>query len=952
VIFAQGEAFLRLLDDVHTKAWDLRDDRNRKKAVYNINNTIQSVDVKPGEEDSPIYPWPQVILETLEDNKEKYEITYPGDDRIATKINAYSPEIWPEVQFVEEFLRGYTQVNPPKFPNGPIGNELDKPSRFSFNACEFTIGNDVYLNTEEVKFFYEIWERMFVNSFYSKMNRDSVKQYNVQSYVAESETTNILTALSDDNPFISQKLKEYNINSGIYGAFLKHISNQGEGESWQNFIRGVLNTSYLKNDVETSFQFYKGTILQDNKALPTVGLTNDETVTKYFGENIVNDEYDFTDLYPLTNIDWCKEYLANGKGIQSKIDVFKTSDTLQYDKSIKSVRNKNVSPIVNFNYKTDVFNQTLSLNNLKNFYKDREIKNQYTTEGNIFYNDYDNKLVADQTTSMLNTPYFTNAIQKGLKEFRYSLVEKSPYKAAAYLFLNSLPLATLRDKYRTYNSDGSVSLNGYILPSLKKFGAVHKVPYAWVLKYGSIWHRYKKYKIDNVDILDDVWGDTDYVGNYDPAFSSTTTQYDLQIDGTNYQILLDAVNTNGIIDKSIINTGFYPKLLNDFNVFLQGQKLFEDIAKIEGTFYVTGDTIEVTSLNSIALESGLILSGATLSPGTTIVSQLTGVSGGTGTYLINPTQTLNVSPPSAPLNFVVTNKPIPGYSNGAIQSALNNNFRMVLTNTSLINKGIGFDVNNINRSLLLLPWSCYSLTPDKKSIYPLPSFGTTVNQAEQECFNSAGLLKTEVSNNPSVHNGAVRTFWKAPQYGYFDNSRLTKPQPDEYIREIYRNQEEQQNFGIFGDSTKYSKISELFTTFSVDVLDKFEEQFLLFSKSVYDFDTNLEPKSEDLKNEETYENFQGLMRTMFKTQNPDGLTGSALVDKISDNQKNIIQKTIETFMDYQVVFKYGNPSDFDKKLFYSFSSDFIQDFFRFYPRSLHMGWIFPKFTRTLTNSRR
>jgi hypothetical protein len=250
---------------------------------------------------------------------------------------------------------------------------------------------------------------------------------------------------------------------------------------------------------------------------------------------------------------------------------------------------------------------------------------------------------------------------------------------------------------------------------------------------------------------------------------------------------------------------------------------------------------------------------------------------------------------------------------------------MVLTNTSLINKGIGFDANNINRSLLLLPWSCYSLTPDKKSIYPLPSFGTTVNQAEQECFNSAGLLKTEVSNNPSVHNGAVRTFWKAPQYGYFDNSRLTKPQPDEYIREIYRNQEEQQNFGIFGDSTKYSKISELFTTFSVDVLDKFEEQFLLFSKSVYDFDTNLEPKSEDLKNEETYENFQGLMRTMFKTQNPDGLTGSALVDKISDNQKNIIQKTIETFMDYQVVFKYGNPSDFDKKLFYSFSSDFIQD---------------------------
>jgi len=925
VFFAQAEAFLRMMDDVHSKAWDLRDDRNRKRAVFDSNNTIQSVDAKPSEYDSPIYPWPQVIIESFEEGKEKYEVTYPGDDRIATKINAYSPEIWPEVQFVEEFLRGYTQVTPPQFPSGPLGNQLDKPNRFSFNACEFTIGNDVYLNTEEVKFFYEIWERMFVSSFYSKLNRDSVKQYNIQAYVSESETTNMLTALSDDNPYISQKLKQYNINATIYGAFLKHISNQGEGESWQNFIRGIINTPYLKNDTDVSFQFYKGSILQDNKALPTVGLTNDDAVTNYFGGNIVNDEYDFTDLYPLTDIDWCKEYLANGKGIQSKIDVFKTSDTLQYDKSLKSIRNKDISPIVNFNYKSSVFNQTLLLTNLKTFYKQRKIKDQYTTEGNIFYNDYDNKLVAEQTTSMFNTPYFTNAIQKGLNEFRYSLVEKSPYKAAAYLFLNSLPLATLRDKYRTYNSDGTTSVNGYILPSLKKFGAVHKVPYAWVLKYGSIWHRYKKYKLDNIDILDEIWNDMDYVGNYDPAFSSTTTQYNLQVEGTNYDVTLDGVISSGVINKSIINTGFYPKLLNDFNVFLQGVKLFDEIAKIEGTFYVTGDTLEVVSVNSLSLESGLILSGGSLSPGTTIVSQISGTTGGNGTYIINPSQTTTVSPPSAAQNFIVTNKPIPGFSNATIQNALNNNFRMVLSNTAIINKSVGFDLGDLNRSLLLLPWSCYSITDDNKSLYALPSVGSNIYQTTQECFNSAGLLSTEVSNNPAVHNGSVRTFWKAPQYGYFDNSRLVKPQPDEYIREVFRNEEEQENFGIYGDTTSYSKISELFTTFSPDVLDRFEEQFLSFSKSVYDFESNLTPRNEDIVTEETYENFQGLMRIMFKTQKPDGLTGNALIDKITDNQKNIIQKTIETFMDYQVVFKYGNPSNFDKKLFYSFSSDFIQD---------------------------
>jgi len=162
VFFAQGEAFLRLLDDVHTKAWDLRDDDSRRRAIL---NTL-SVDNKPNEVDQPIYPWPQVIVENLIDGKEKYELKYPGDVLLANKINAYVPEIWPEVQFVEEFLRGYVERESPAFDFGDGNNQLTKPLRFSFNGIEFTIGNDVYQNTEEVKFFYEIYERMLLNSFY------------------------------------------------------------------------------------------------------------------------------------------------------------------------------------------------------------------------------------------------------------------------------------------------------------------------------------------------------------------------------------------------------------------------------------------------------------------------------------------------------------------------------------------------------------------------------------------------------------------------------------------------------------------------------------------------------------------------------------------------------------------------------------------------------------------
>ena len=48
---------------------------------------------------------------------------------------------------------------------------------------------------------------------------------------------------------------------------------------------------------------------------------------------------------------------------------------------------------------------------------------------------------------MLNTPYYVNAIQQGIKNFRN--YDENPYKEAAYLFVNSLPLVTLREKYKT-----------------------------------------------------------------------------------------------------------------------------------------------------------------------------------------------------------------------------------------------------------------------------------------------------------------------------------------------------------------------------------------------------------------------------------------------------------------------------------------------------------------------
>ena len=211
VFFAQGEAFLRLMDDVHTKAWNLREDPYRKDAVFGSNSTVPSVDIKgDGVENTPIYPWPQLIVEnTKNDGGEKYELKYPGDPVLASKLKAFIPEIWPEVEFVEEFIKGYTErelpIPDPEYTN----NGLTRPNRLSFNAIEFPINNQVFQNTEEVKFFYEIYERLMLNSFYSLMSRDSAKIYNMGFYSAEAEVTNIIKALADDNPYLTKKLEKW-----------------------------------------------------------------------------------------------------------------------------------------------------------------------------------------------------------------------------------------------------------------------------------------------------------------------------------------------------------------------------------------------------------------------------------------------------------------------------------------------------------------------------------------------------------------------------------------------------------------------------------------------------------------------------------------------------------------------------------------------------------------------
>jgi hypothetical protein len=311
-----------------------------------------------------------------------------------------------------------------------------------------------------------------------------------------------------------------------------------------------------------------------------------------------------------------------------------------------------------------------------------------------------------------------------------------------------------------------------------------------------------------------VWKDYNYSYNYDPINSATTKVYNVTINNIPQEIILEGnlnttVGNNNYI-KTVINNGFYPKTIDDFNVFYQGRTLFDSTFQINGTCQIVNNNqLNILSINSNEIINGMVISGTGIQFGTTIDSQVNGTTGGVGLYNVSPNQTQN----GGVINFVITNLNSIGYTSGEIQAALDTKLSMVKTTESVINRPNGFDPIVNNRSLNLTPWSCYVKTTDDAFVYPLPSFGGLINQTKDECFNINGNITTEVIGNSAMYNGSVRLFWKAPNYGYYNNSKVVSPDPDSYLKQIFNSGTTQENFSINGNDSDYSKLDEMFTTF-------------------------------------------------------------------------------------------------------------------------------------------
>jgi len=878
VIMASAEAFIRLMDEVHYKAWQVREDPVRKQVVLRTDTSILNSDSKDNVQygtnvsnttlenvEIPIYPWPQIFVENEDASKGKYELAYPGDPAIVNLTKGYLYDKWPEVEFVEEFFKGIAQrLLPPIIPPTQ-DNEVALTTRLNLNAIQFPAVALSYVNKEELRFFYEIYERQFLYSYYTNFGRisNSAVKTNIIENIANTESNNIISSLGVSNPNLIYKLKNSPLNSTTYPTLLRQFSNEGTGLAYQEFLRDIFVTNYIRNFTQDSFSILPLETITSSNRSTFSNLPNVESVEALLLETSTN-QPTITDTYPFTYLAWNATNLNNFILTGEINRTFNTTKTYKLYKPKNLITNftdpndkSTIRPVVSFDYKRPSAPSTSS--GIDNFYTQRDLL--LPTEGKIPTDGA--RLPNEVTTSMLNTPYIVNAIQHGVSKQKNG--NANPYVEAAYLFVNSLPLSTFRERYKTDNTSltSAASELDYIFASFKKFGAVHRVPYAWVLKYGSIWHRYKTYVQSGslqTDILSPVWTNFNFTQNYDPISSNVGKQYNLSIGAIKLQ---DEFVSNNI-KTTVLDVGFYPKTINDFNYFLNGYDVF---------FQYTDGEIDQAISKGLKIQN---LSDSNIFKNTTtIAGQATTVDITTYSCLIPSS-----IEPSEP-GKLVCNDPVE--------------------------------------------------TP-RVNYFILPSFGSQVNEVNLACFNQLGQVTQDLSFNSSVYNGSVRTFWKAPNYGYFNNNIINRPPYDAYMN-LIPTIGKVDAFRLL-TTGNYSKFDEMFGVFERSIFDKMEQEFLNFSQSLNNFKPNnterdpfiIAATSELVTPDESslydvYKNFQSLYRSLMSVPIPSTYaTQEDFFQRVIESQYSNAIPQLQGFLEYDVALRVGNPTGYRRRVVDSYIS--------------------------------
>ena len=572
-IMASVDAFYQLMDDVHTNAWNQRETTARLKSIITTNpsqegkNVIQTTTTK-----NPnyfVYPWPQFVQKKETSGKVEYEVTYPGSKSTSESTQSYNPVIWPEVEFVEEYLKGVLEKD--KNYNADTKPNTELVIKYTpEHAIEIPFIKKIY-NQEKnpiQNFVYEMYERLYLNAFYSGLFYIDISEDMVFT-ASDFETNNVVQSLPVGD--LKNVIVDTLPTTTLYN-YLKTTAGENQvGPSWQTFISQNFVTPYINDQVKNSSQLLSSKDFNATSTNP-LKLKSLDNIKSVISANTTNATTLF-DTYPFIIDDFAQKM----QGAPNKDNRYITINSYGFnDKKliIDNFSGPTITPLTRYQTSTAGYSVTETTHSsINNFYNTRYQNNlqKFYTEGNLTYTT-DNNVTYTQTTSLLNTPYFINAI---VESGDSSGDEK--YTKLGYLLLNSLPLSTLHEKYIDKTNG---TQKDYIFASLNKFSAIHELPYAWILKMGSVWYRYKKYveTSGTTDILTSIWKDFDYKKNYDPITSNPKKTYKIKIDQNSTPQDFTLLGSNSI------QSGFYPKVINNFYKIFTNTNLFEGLTYADNTF--------------------------------------------------------------------------------------------------------------------------------------------------------------------------------------------------------------------------------------------------------------------------------------------------------------------------------------------------------------------------------
>ena len=590
IILGGADTFLRMLDTVHTEAMDVSNNEKRIDAAKGSNDVSPDADTKVGSVPTlgNVYPWPKYYISKQTENGEtKYELTYPGDKDIIDITGAKDKIIWPEVDFVEEYCKTanykYTKFQP------PVGNAGVNKSFTPIDVKDWPPEITPYSSLDDVDVWFEILDRAFefiaLGSVKTRYMGSSIQTQPAIDEISTYDASNLYDSIKG-SPSAKNVFKD--LGTGVSGKTtdngyesIMSILSQSDPDRWLIYaffgtvtpdtgrpsrlliepqpytVKGRDFTESFKcienNKVDSFFDLIptiRGSWLTNNYAgTNTMGGTSPE-----FHNIVQNLEYDIQYTNVLTEKEETKYFT----------DFVYANDVESHDYNVQAKNNRNYTGLNN-------------IHKVNKFYKEAALK-PIVTEGELFPTATTagvNGLiyVADtldvKLTSLLNTPYFINAILQGVDYERNSPTNKSPYASAAYLFLNSLPLPTFREKALLVNEQ---SFGDYISQLFNQMPALHTVPITLLLKVGSIWWRYKKRVRTGFDPLSDIWwnlgkvstipGATGTRNIYDNVTNNLTTTYNVTLAGNpyNYQTQKSVAGVG-----NFLQVGVYPLIVDAIN---------------------------------------------------------------------------------------------------------------------------------------------------------------------------------------------------------------------------------------------------------------------------------------------------------------------------------------------------------------------------------------------------